>query len=333
MVHLLAPEVLTAPALGDQRNPTLAALGGVTASRSRNRNLRVAPGQAGEHELGVTSTLLAAHPRARELLGRSLKSSPARLDLAACAVASLVDDDFEVEGIEQRLESLAARVRAVLAGKADLPGQLQALRQVLVHEEGFTGRGSLDDAPENSALHHVLERRTGLPILLSTVYLEVARRAGIPLLGVSFPAHFLVTTPAPGERLVLDPFRRGVVLTPAQCEELLARVAPAVRFTPRLLSPASVPTIATRMLSNLKRSYLARGDGERALRVIDLLLMLAPDHPGELRARAGILSALGAYRAALSDIERCLELSPDAADQKDLLTAARVLRQRADYLN
>jgi len=283
--------------------------------------------------LSVTSTLLAAHPRARELLGRSLKSSPARLDLAACAVASLVDDDFDVGGIEQRLEALAVRVRTRVAPGATVPDQLQALRHVLVDEEGFSGRGFLDDAPENSALHRVLERRTGLPILLSTVYLEVARRASIPLLGVSFPAHFLVTTPGPGERLVLDPFRRGTVLTPEQCEALLARVAPGVRFTHRLLAAASVPTIATRMLSNLKRSYLARGDGERALRVIDLLLLLAPDHPGELRARAGILSALGAYRAALSDIERCLELSPDAADQQDLLTAARMLRQRADYLN
>ena len=281
----------------------------------------------------MTSTLLVTHPRARELLGQGLGSTPPRLDLAACAVASLVDDDFEVEAVEQRLESLAARVRARLGREVETGRQLEALRQVLVQEEGFTGRGSVDDSPENSALHRVLERRTGLPILLSTVYLEVARRAAIPLLGVSFPAHFLVTTPGPGERLVLDPFRRGVLLTPRQCEELLARMAPAVRFTPRLLAPASVPTIATRMLSNLKRSYLARGDGERALRVIDLLLLLAPDHPGELRARAGILSALGAYRAALSDIERCLELSPDASDQNDLRLAARVLRQRADYLN
>ena len=278
-------------------------------------------------------TLLMSHARARGLLTRGLKASPPRLDWAACSVASLVDDDFVVEEVEKRLDGLAERVLSHLSSEADVPAQLAALRQVLVEEEGFSGADSVDDAPVNSALHHVLARKTGLPIALSVVYLEVARRAGLTLVGVSFPAHFLVATPGPGERLVLDPFNHGRLLTGDGCEELLARVAPAVRFTTRLLSAASVQTIATRMLSNLKRSYLARADGERALTVVDLLLMLAPDHPGELRARAGILSALGAYQAALVDVERCLELSPDAPDQRHLRLAARTLKQRVDYLN
>jgi regulator of sirC expression with transglutaminase-like and TPR domain len=282
---------------------------------------------------GVTPTLLFSHQRARELLTLGLKASPPRLDLAACAVGTLVDDGFEVTEIEQRLDELAHRVASRLLPGAEPADQLHALRAVLVEEEGFSGNGPVDDAPRNSALHHVLERKTGLPITLSVLYLEVARRAGVPLLGVSFPAHFLVATPGPGERLVLDPFHRGELLTGNGCEELLARVAPAVRFSPRLLSAASVQTIATRMASNLKRSYLARGDGESALKVVDLLLLLAPDHPGELRARAGILSALGAYRAALDDVERCLELSPDAPDQRSLRLAARTLKQHVDYLN
>jgi regulator of sirC expression with transglutaminase-like and TPR domain len=281
----------------------------------------------------LVKTLLLSHARARELLSRGLKASPPRLDWSACSVASLVDDDFVVEDMERKLDALANRVLGHLSSEADVPAQLAALRRVLVDEEGFSGGSTADDSPVNSALHHVLARKTGLPITLSVVYLEVARRAGLSLVGVSFPAHFLVATPGPGERLVLDPFNHGRLLTGDGCEELLARVAPAVRFSPRLLSAASVQTITTRMLSNLKRSYLARGDGERALNVVDLLLMLAPDHPGELRVRAGILSALGAYQAALVDVERCLELSPDAPDQRHLRLAARTLKQRVDYLN
>jgi regulator of sirC expression with transglutaminase-like and TPR domain len=283
--------------------------------------------------VAVTRTLLLASQRARELLSRGLKASPPRLDVSACAVGALVDENFEVEAVAGQLDALAMRVREHLASEAGRPAQLEALRQVLFVEEHFCGNAAVDDAPQNSALHHVLERRTGLPITLSVVYLEVARRVDIPLVGVSFPAHFLVATPGPGERLVLDPFNQGVQLSGDGCEELLARVAPAVRFTPRLLSAASVQTITTRMLSNLKRSYLSRGDGEAGLKVVDLLLMLAPDHPGELRTRAGILSALGAYRAALADVERCLELSPDAPDQRNLRLAARTLKQRVDYLN
>jgi len=83
----------------------------------------------------------------------------------------------------------------------------------------------------------------------------------------------------------------------------------------------------------LKGAYLQRGDGERALRVVEHLLALAPDHPSELRARASIFSALGAYRAALADVERCLELAPEAPDHDHLLIAARELRQRVRYLN
>ena len=278
-------------------------------------------------------TLHLSHARARELLGHALKAGPARLDWAACAVASLVDDAFEVDGVEATLDALGRRVEKWLPAQADVPAQLGALRRVWVEEEGFTGNAALEDAPESSALHHVLARKTGLPIALSVVYLEVARRAGVPLVGVSFPAHFLVATPGPGERLVLDPFNQGRLLSGNSCEELLAKVAPAVRVSPRLLSAASVPTIVTRMLSNLKRAYLSTGDGERALAVVDLLLVLAPDHPGELRVRAGILSALGAYQAALADVERCLELSPDAPDQRNLRLAARTLKQRVDYLN
>lgn len=278
-------------------------------------------------------TFHLSHARARELLYRGLSASPPRLDWSACSVASLVDDDFVVEEVEQTLEGLARRVREELPLATDAAAQLGALRRVMVQEEGFFGGSSVDDSPVNSALHHVLARKTGLPITLSVVYLEVARRAGLPLVGVSFPAHFLVATPGPGERLVLDPFNHGQLLTGNGCEELLAKVAPAVRFSPRLLSAASVQTITTRMLSNLKRSYLARGDGERALNVVDLLLLLAPDHPGELRVRAGILSALGAYQAALADVERCLELSPDAPDQRHLRLAARTLKQHVDYLN
>jgi len=156
----------------------------------------------------------------------------------------------------------------------------------------------------------------------------------VALHGVSFPGHFLVASDLEGGRkLVLDPFHEGALLTEAGCADLLARVAPQVRFNPSMLVPATARAIAYRMLNNLKRVYLGKGDGERALGVVDLMLSLAPDHPGELRARAAILSSLGAYRAALRDVERCLELSPDAPDHRSLETMVRVLRQRVELLN
>lgn len=279
----------------------------------------------------MTDALPSETPRARALLQKALAHK--RLDWAAFAIALLEYPDIDVRTYEAQLDGYAQRVMAIKAGAGDALGQMTALRRVLGDEEGFWGNTDKYSAPDNSFLNIVLERRVGLPISLSVLYLEVARRAGIPIFGVSFPGHFLVAAEAAGGKLVMDPFQGGQILTEAGCGDLLKRVAPQVKFMPRMLIPAPVKTVAARMLNNLKRGYLDAGDGGRALRVVDLLLLLNPDHPGELRARATILSALGAYRAALVDVERCLELSPDAPDHQNLRLTARALRQRVEFLN
>jgi regulator of sirC expression with transglutaminase-like and TPR domain len=281
----------------------------------------------------LESTNPYVSPRAHELLATALASEPYRLDLAALAVSALEYPELDLAACERSLGLLAERVVALCPSPAILQ-RLQALRRVLSDEEGFRGNGERYHEPDNSYLNRVLERRLGLPISLSILYMEVGRRAGTPLFGVSFPGHFLVACELDeGRKLILDPFNGGKLLTETGCEDLLKQVAPQVRFNPRLLTPAPVKSIAYRMLNNLKRVYLDLGDGERALRVVDLMLALAPDHPGELRARAAILSALGAYRAALSDVERCLELSPDAPDHQSLQLTAKALRQRVEFLN
>ena len=205
------------------------------------------------------------------------------------------------------LDALALRVQVEVerhSGRARRSASCEALRHVLADIEGFRGNDEDYHQPENSFLDRVLERKVGLPITLSVVYLEVARRAGIRLYGVPFPGHFLVACDAGDHKLLVDPFHAGSILTEHGCEELLKRVAPQLKFDPAMLSPAPVELIAYRMLSNLRRVYLEREDPERGLAVVDLLLMLAPDHPGELRTRAALLANLGAYRAALKDVEK-----------------------------
>jgi regulator of sirC expression with transglutaminase-like and TPR domain len=281
----------------------------------------------------VEPTFVLGSPRARALLEQAFGAEPPRLDRAALSIAALEYPDLDVAACEAALDALAARVAGSHLPQTTL-AQVQSLRRVLGDEEGFRGNAEQYSDPENSFLNRVLDRKLGLPITLSVVYLEVARRAGIPLFGVSFPGHFLVACELDeGRKLVVDPYNGGQLLTEAGCEDLLKKVAPQVKFAPKMLAAAPVKTVTYRMLNNLKRVYLDRGDGERALRVVDLMLALVPDHPGELRARAAILSALGAYRAALSDVERCLELSPDAPDHQSLLITAKALRQRVEFLN
>ncbi|NOK06114.1 MULTISPECIES: SirB1 family protein [Myxococcus] len=273
---------------------------------------------------------------ARERLVSALAAEPPRLDLAALAIATLDKPLLDAPGCLHMLDVLACRVQVEaerLSEKGEVLAPLRALRHVLADIEGF--RGNEDDyhSPENSFLDQVLERKLGLPITLSVVYLEVARRAGISLYGVPFPGHFLVAHDAGDHKLLMDPFHQGDILTEHGCEELLKRVAPQLKFDRNMLAPAPVELITYRMLSNLRRVYLGREDCERGLAVVDLLLLLAPDHPGELRTRAALLSNLGAYRAALRDVERCLELSPEAPDRDRLEMTARELRERAALLN
>ncbi|WP_171818605.1 SirB1 family protein [Pyxidicoccus fallax] len=273
---------------------------------------------------------------ARERLVSALAAEPPRLDLAALAIATLGRPGLDAPGCLHMLDVLACRVQVEaerLKEKGEALAPLRALRHVLADIEGFRGNEEDYHSPENSFLDQVLERKVGLPITLSVVYLEVARRAGISLYGVPFPGHFLVAHDAGDHKLVMDPFHHGDILTEHGCEELLKRVAPQLKFDRSMLAPAPVELITYRMLSNLRRVYLGREDCERGLAVVDLLLLLAPDHPGELRTRAALLANLGAYRAALKDVERCLELSPEAPDRDRLELTARELRERASLLN
>ncbi len=254
---------------------------------------------------------------------KALRSRPERLDLAALAIASIEHPDLEPARYEKILDRYAARVG----------GDVDRLCQVLAKEEGFRGNTSDYHGPQNSCLNVVLDTRVGLPITLSVIYLEVARRAGIALYGVSFPGHFLVACDFADRKLVIDPFHSGQRLNEAGCAELLRTTAPGVRFSTSLIAPASAQAILRRMLTNLKGSYLRKGDGAGALKAIEHLLALSPDNPDELRARAAIFSALGAYRAALVDVERCLELSPAGPDHDSLVLTAKALRDRAKYMN
>ncbi|MDY7228958.1 SirB1 family protein [Hyalangium rubrum] len=276
-------------------------------------------------------------PLARERLVSALAADPPRLDLAALAIATLANPSLDAPACLHTLDALAARVQVEVERHLDEQGEflarLRALRHVLADVEGFRGNERDYYSAENSFLDHVLEHKVGLPISLSVVYLEVARRAGIPLYGVAFPGHFLVACNAGDHKLVIDPFHNGDILTEHGCEELLKRVAPQLRFDASKLSPAPVELITYRMLSNLKRIYLEKDDAERGLTVVDLLLLLAPDHPGELRTRAVLLMKVGAFRTALKDVERCLELSPEAPDRERLELMVKELRERQANLN
>ena len=195
---------------------------------------------------------------------------------------------------------------------------MQAINQYLFEQLGYGGDHDEYYDPRNSYLNQVFERRLGNPISLAVVQMEVSRRLGMPLDGVSFPGHFLVRLPMDDGVLVMDPFNRG---RPLDEDELRARARPHLggavpddEALLRILNPASHRAMLMRMLRNLHGVYVDGDDWERAVRCADRILKLAPDNAEALRDRGLCYLKLGYRQGALQDLRRYLQLHPHAAD-------------------
>ncbi len=222
-----------------------------------------------------------------------LNHDNAALVEAALWVAAEEYPELDVEGQLARFDWLAERVRR-LGAKLKLP-RAEALRVALAEEQGFHGNRENYADPCNSFLNDVLDRRTGIPITLSMIYIETARRLGWEAYGVNFPGHFLMAViEIDAQRKIVDPFNGGKILTQDDCAHLAGRMSGGkLPFSEQLLEPAPPSRIVYRLLSNLKRIYTsAPVDPQKALAIVERLLVLAPDSDGDLRDRERLRSLL-----------------------------------------
>ena len=259
-----------------------------------------------------------------------------RVDLARAALAIAREEypDLEDAPTIRALDELGARARASLPPGATTERKVGRLNAFLFHEEGFHGNRDDYHDPRNSFLNEVVERRAGIPITLSLVYLEVGRRLGLDVQPVGFPGHFLCKVLLDGGELVIDSFARGQLLG---MDDLQTRFKAAVgeghTFDARALRPAHPKEILSRMLENLRQVYLQKKDLPRALSAVDRVLLIAPDSIRALRERAQLFEQLGGASAAAGDLERLLELEPEATDAGELRARARKLRAGGRLLN
>lgn len=251
------------------------------------------------------------------------------LDLAGAALvmARLAYPSLDAGRYLEQLDVLGREAARRLAGATattleipphvdpDLFTRIAALNEFLFDDERFTGNDREYDDPRNSFLNEVLDRRTGIPITLALVYIEVARRAGIELEGVNFPGHFLVR--ARGVRgsrysrdLIIDAHHRGALLTESMCRDLLTRhTGNDVVWDSHLLAHATKLQILTRMLLNLKRAYVRLYSFQQARDVTELLLAVDPSAVTELRDRGLLAYHLNDLASALRDLQTYLSLS------------------------
>jgi regulator of sirC expression with transglutaminase-like and TPR domain len=258
------------------------------------------------------------------------------LDLASGAllIAEAEYPDLDLSPYPARLDDMAADLQPRLARTAGPAEVAAALADYLFHEQGFHGNTESYYDPRNSFLNDVLDRRTGIPITLSAVYLEVARRAGLEAAGVGLPGHFLVRLHAKGGSLLVDPFHEGGVLTQADCQKRLDRIFEGrVQIEPRMLEAVGTRRILERMLRNLKVLYGKQEDHARALRVTDLLLALVPGSLDDLRDRGLLYAALDCYAFAVRDLEAYLSRAGALGRTRELESTLAVLQKRAARLN
>jgi len=275
-----------------------------------------------------------------ELLARD----EAEIDLARACLLIAADayPGLDIDGYLGEIERLAARLRARLPPGGGAEEWVLALNQFLFDDLGYSGNAGNYYDPRNSFLNEVLERRTGIPITLSVLYLEIGRRIGLELEGVSFPGHFLVRLRLRGAMLVLDPFSGGEALSEADLRERLQRVIPegaaggvpvdALPLDP-FLEPAGKRQILARLLRNLKGIYRDADKPQRLLEVLNRMLAVAPEAHGELRERGLLYQRMECYRAALKDLQDYSALEPEAPDIDDVRAKLVELSAQCARLN
>ncbi len=252
---------------------------------------------------------------------------------ASLTIARTEYPDLDIPHYVSRVEALSARVRKELPSELRVLDMIATLNRVFFHQMGFRGNREDYYDPRNSFLNDVIERRLGIPISLSILYMETARRIGLPLVGVGMPGHFLLKIyDVEGRQFLIDPFNNGSILNAADCEERMREVyAGELRFKPEFLSPVSRRQILTRMLNNLRHIYVSARQFRKALGIVDLILAIYPRSPEDVKQRATLRYGLGQLSGAAADLDQYLKMSPEASDADEVRqTMLGILRALAN---
>jgi regulator of sirC expression with transglutaminase-like and TPR domain len=250
---------------------------------------------------------------------------------AALALASFERPRVGLARYQQHLETLARDVGRHAAAGADLAARAGALNDIILLKHGYGGDELTYDDLQNANLIRVIDRRKGLPVALGILYLHTARAQGWGAVGLAFPGHFLIRLDDDAGRLILDPFHAGKVCEAADLRDLLKAMAGQdVELLPEHYAPVSDRDVLLRLQNNIKSRLLQAGHHERALRIVETMLLLAPDL-AELWQEAGILHArLGNMRAALDALGRFVVQSPETPARHQ---AAALIQQLKAKLN
>lgn len=242
---------------------------------------------------------------------------------AGLALSYFEYPELEIEPILEGVDALAAQVAHRIDGNPDPARQIEILNQVVIHGMGL--RAAREDYydPRNSFISQTLERKTGIPISLSVIYMGIGARAGIPLAGTSMPMHFLVRVLGVRPPMFVDCYNGGQVLTEEVCRQAVRVMSNGViEFRPEMLDPVSNLDVIARLLTNLKMIYLNQLQFDKARSILDRLLTISPESAPLLRERGLVLYRLGERdlaRRDLSDYLAADDKAPDITEIRNIL--------------
>jgi regulator of sirC expression with transglutaminase-like and TPR domain len=249
------------------------------------------------------------------------------LDRAALTFAMEEYPEIDIPAYLRRLDTLAARAEVLIGVDRHPVNVIEGLNEVLFIQEGLKGNNEDYYDPRNSFLNEVLDRKLGIPISLSVIYIEAAKRINFPIEGIGFPNHFLVKHVAEDHEIIIDPFDFGRILTLNECQELLDKAYNnTMQLNASLLQPMDKRAIITRMLYNLKGIYTQKEQHQRALAVIEKILMLNPSTPSEVRDRGLLYMQTSLFAKALADLESYLKNAVALEDRSYIESHIKMLR-------
>lgn len=250
---------------------------------------------------------------------------------AALALASFERPRIGLARYRQHLAAIARDVGRHAGAAGDLSARAQALNEVILLKYGYSGDELSYDDLQNANLMRVVDRRKGLPVALGILYLHAARAQGWESVGLGFPGHFLIRLAAGADRLIVDPFHGGRICGAAELRELLKAMAgQEIELSPEHYAPVGDREILLRLQNNLKSRLLQAGRYERALGILETMLMLAPGL-AELWQEAGILHARqGNIVASVNALQEFVTRAPEGTARHQ---AAAMLQQLKSKLN
>lgn len=253
------------------------------------------------------------------------RATPGRLDRAALDLATIQFPDLQPEPYLNKLNELASALGDRLRNFNDGRDFVETAQRFLSGELGYRGYEKDEEHfdPRNSCLNHVLEHRTGLPITLSVMYMEIARRLHMPVFGIGLPNHFVIQFDDGNYSTFIDPFHNGRAITAQECFALAgARVA-----DPSLLQRVGKKQIVMRMLQNMHVVYRHNRDFERAVATLDLMISGAPETALWYKHRGAFHVELKRWPAARRDFEKYLAMEPQAEDREEVLKQLQAIQR------